>query len=163
MNENNFRRKLAAGKWRQAFTLIELMVVIGIIGILTTITVAAVNPVRQFAKARDAQRETDLISILSAVYQYSSEHSGAIPDTDGNSATSNFPTTLKCIGTSGSCFNLGSAGDTGETIVPVYMAAMPKDPKTGTDSDTGYKIYVDTNNRLVASASGETKTIMVTR
>lgn len=145
------------------FTLVELLVVIAIMGVLATITVAAVNPARQFAKARDAQRETDLISILSAIYQYSSEHSGAIPDTDGNSATSNFPTSLRCIGTGGSCFNLGAAGETGETIVPVYMPSMPKDPKTGTDANTGYLIYVDANNRIVASASGETKTITVTR
>lgn len=145
------------------FTLIEMLVVITIIGILSTITVAAVNPGRQFAKARDAQRETDLIAILSAIYQYSSEHSGAVPDTDGNAITSNFPTTLTCIGTGGSCFNLGAAGDTGETLVPVYMASMPKDPQTGTDANTGYLIYQDVNDRLVASASGETKTIMVTR
>jgi prepilin-type N-terminal cleavage/methylation domain-containing protein len=145
------------------FTLIELITVIGIIGILSTITIAAVNPARQFAKARDSQRETDLIGIMSSIYQYSSEHSGAVPDTDGNAATSNFPTTLTCIGTGGSCFNLGAAGDTGETLVPVYLPSMPKDPQIGTDSDTGYKIYVDANNRLVASASGETKTIVVTR
>src|SRR5258706_10589910 len=98
------------------FTLIELLTVITIIGILSTILVAGVNPARQFAKARDSQRETDLIGILSAIYQYSSEHSGAIPDTDGNAATSNFPTSLTCIGTGGSCFNLGAAGDTGEAI-----------------------------------------------
>lgn len=146
-----------------AFTLIEMLVVIAIMGIMATITVTAVNPVRQFAKARDAQRETDLISILSAMYQYSSEHSGAFADTDGNAATSNFPTSLTCIGTGAPCFDLAGAGDTGETIVPVYMPSMPKDPRTGTDANTGYFIYVDANNRLVASASGETKTITVTR
>lgn len=150
-------------KYISGFTLIELLTVIGIIGILSTIMVVAVNPSRQFAKARDSQRETDLISILSAIYQYSSEHSGALPDTDGVASTSNFPTSLTCIGSSGGCFNLAGAGDTGETIVPVYMASIPVDPQTGTASNTGYLIMVDANNRLVASASGETKTITVTR
>ena len=97
------------------------------------------------------------------VLQYSAEHSGALPDTDGDPQTSNFPNSLTCIGTGGSCFNLGVAGDTGEEIVPVYMAAIPKDPRTGTDSDTDYLIMVDANGRLTASASGETKTISITK
>lgn len=163
MRSKNYQIGKSKTNWKLGFTLIELLTVIAIIGILSTILVASVNPARQFAKARDSQRETDLIGILSAIYQYSSEHSGAIPDTDGNSITSNFPSSLTCIGTGGGCFNLAGAGDTGETLVPVYMANMPKDPKTGTDANTNYLIMVDTNNRLVASASGETKTISVTR
>jgi hypothetical protein len=43
------------------------------------------------------------------------------------------------------------------------MSAIPKDPKTGTDVNTGYLIFVDGNNRLVASASGETREITLTR
>ena len=141
----------------------ELLLVMGIMGILATVVVATVNPSRQFAKARDTQRETDLYSILSAVYQYASEHSGDLPDTDGNSATNNFPTTLTCVGTGGGCFNLSGAGETGDTIVPVYMIEMRKDPKTGTDANTGYQIMVDANGHLIASASGETKTITAKR
>jgi len=144
------------------FTLIELLIVIGIIGILATMVVA-VNPGRQLAKARDARRETDLIAILSAILEYSSEHGGELPDTDGDPARSNFPTSLTCIGTSISCFNLSNAGETGETIVPKYLVEIPKDPKTGTDENTGYRIMVDSNGHLIASASGETQTILVKR
>jgi prepilin-type N-terminal cleavage/methylation domain-containing protein len=146
------------------FTLIELLLVMGIIGILSTILIVAVNPGRQLAKARDSQRETDLIAILSAVLQYSSEHSGDLPDTDGDPLTSNFPTSATCIGTDSGCFNLGGAGEASETIVPVYMAEMQKDPRRvstgqiGTEGDTGYTIYVDANNRLHATAVGEVKT-----
>lgn len=146
------------------FTLVELLIVLAILGILATTLIVAVNPARQFAKARDTQRESDLYGILSAVYQYSSEHSGAWPDTDGNPETSNFPTSATCIGTDGGCFNLAGAGESGDTIVPVYMAALPKDPKTGDDGNTDYLIYVDENNRLHASATGETTpTISITR
>lgn len=145
------------------FTLIEILIVITIIGILASTLVIAINPARQFAKARDSQRESDLYGVLSAIIQYSAEHSGALPDTDGNSQTSNFPTSLTCIGTDPGCFNLGSAGEVDETIVPVYMASIPYDPQTGDGGDTGYLIQVDANDRLTASASGETKTISVTR
>lgn len=134
--------------------MIELLIVMAIIGALATFVIVAINPNRQLAKARDSQRRSDLFSILSAIYQYSSEHSGALPDTDGSAQTSNFPTSLTCIGSQSPCYNLAGAGED-DTMVPVYMPAMPEDPKTGTPENTGYFIYVDSNNRVIASASGE--------
>ena len=151
-------------KLDKGFTIIELLIAMAIMAILATSIVYLINPARQLAKARDTVREADLYAVLSVVYQYQAEHSGAIPDTDGDPETSNFPTTETCIGTGGGCFDLGSAGDTGEEIVPVYMAALPQDPTTGDASDTGYSIYVDANNRIVATATGETQaTISITR
>lgn len=151
-------------KHRTGLTLIELLVVLAIIGVMFSAIVIAINPAHQLAKARDTQRETDLFAILAAVYRYSADHSGDLPDTDGDPLTSNFPTTPTCIGTDLSCFDLAGAGDAGEEIVPVYMPNMPKDPRPvnpgeGTDANTGYLIFVDSNDRLIASASGETKTI----
>lgn len=145
----------------EGFTLFELLIVIAIMGILSTVLVVVINPGRQLAKARDTQRETDIIAILGAIYQYTSEHSGDLPDTDGDPLTSNFPTSLTCIGTVIPCFDLGGAGETGETIVPEYMAEIPTDPKTKTSED--YLIMVDANGRLVASASGETRTVTFTK
>ncbi len=151
-------------KFVLGFTLIELLLAVSIVGILSTILVVAVNPGRQLAKARDSQRQTDLIAILAAVMQYASEHSGDLPDTDGNPNTSNFPTTPTCIGSGTSCFNLAEAGEEGEKIVPVYMLSIPKDPRTGDETDTGYTIYVDENGHLHASATGEvTATITAER
>lgn len=145
------------------FTFIELLVVIAILGIMATTLAVIINPQRQLAKARDTQRRSDLYAILSAIYQYSAEHSGALPDTDGDPLTSNFPTSPTCIGTGGSCFNLASAGED-DSIVPVYMAQIPADPKTGDQANTDYLIFVDANERVVASASGEvTPAITVTR
>jgi prepilin-type N-terminal cleavage/methylation domain-containing protein len=146
------------------FTLIELLIVMAIVGILSGSIFYGINPGRQLAKARDTQRESHIYGIVSAVLEYQSEHSGDLPDTDGNPATNNFPTSPTCIGTSALCYDLAAAGGTGEEIVPVYMAEMPVDPKekatgqAGTQANTGYKIYVDANGRITASASGEVKT-----
>jgi type IV pilus assembly protein PilA len=150
-------------KLTRGFTLMELLIVMGIIGILATTLVVAVNPGRQLAKARDTERETDLVTIVSAILQYSSEHSGELPDTDGDPDASNFPTSSTCIGTDPGCFNLSGAGEVGYTIVPEYLVEVPTDPRTGEAGDTGYSIYVDGNGHLHASASGETKTIGITR
>ena len=147
----------------RGFTLMELLIVIAIIGILATTLVVAVNPGRQLAKARDTERETDLVAILSAVLQYTSEHSGDLPDTDSDPDTSNFPMSTNCIGIDPGCFDLAGAGETGYTIIPEYLAELPMDPKTGDEGNIGYSIYVDGNGHLHASASGETRSIGLTR
>ena len=156
---SNFKFQINKG-----FTLFELLIVIAIIGVMATVLVVVMKPGTQLAKARDIRRETDLIAILGSVYQYTSEHSGDLPDTDGNAATSNFPTAATCVGSDLGCFDLAAAGETGDEMVPVYMAAIPEDPKTGVAGNTGYTIYVDANGRLYAAAPGaETRTITVTK
>lgn len=55
---------------RKGFTLIELIVVIGIIAILSTMLLAVINPLAQFQKGRDAQRKSDLSQIQKALEQY---------------------------------------------------------------------------------------------
>ena len=147
----------------RGFTLIELLIVIAIVGALATTLMVAINPGKQLAKARDSERETDLVAIISAVLQYSSEHSGDLPDTDGDPDTNNFPTSLTCVGTDPGCFDLAGAGETDYEIIPEYMAELPADPRTGDAGDIGYMIYVDANGHLHASASGETKTIQLVR
>ncbi len=135
---------------RKGFTLIELLVVIGIIGILAAVVLVAVNPGRQFNSARDTQRRSDLYSITNAIYQYAAENNGHIP--------ADITTTPTALGTAGV--------DLSQELVPKYMIAIPKDPTTGDDGNTGYTINLDANGRVVATASSEldqTKTITVTR
>jgi len=53
---------------KKAFTLVELLVVIAIIGILSTLSVVALNSAR--AKARDARRLSDIKQIRTALDMY---------------------------------------------------------------------------------------------
>ena len=55
-------------KDKKAFTLIELLVVIAIIGLLSTLSIIALNSAR--AKARDAKRISDVKSIQVALEMY---------------------------------------------------------------------------------------------
>lgn len=144
-------------KSKQGFTLIPILVVIGVIAILAAIVLFLVNPGRKFSQARDTQRRSDLYSIINAIYQYADEHRGMLPDTDRDDSTSNFPITATCIGSGEGCFNLGVAGNEGgtEPIIPTYIVGIPEDPQIGTNTNTGYTIFKDANGRIVASASGE--------
>lgn len=53
---------------QKGFTLVELLVAVGIIGVLATVSMVAVNTIR--AKARDAKRIQDVRTLAGALDQY---------------------------------------------------------------------------------------------
>jgi prepilin-type N-terminal cleavage/methylation domain-containing protein len=151
---------------QHGFTLIEVLVVIGIIAVLAAVVLVAVNPARQFKLARDSQRIANVNAILNAIHENISEHKGIF--TCGG--------TVRQIPTSATVVKYGSgypsyAGDIAACLVPDYLASLPYDPSLPgahyvnvTDYDTGYEIIQDTNGRVTASSTGElTPSISVTR
>ena len=74
------------------FTLIEILLVIGVLALLAAIVIIAINPARQLAQVRNTNRQSDITHILNGVYQYSIDHNGNLP--------AGIDYNLKMIGTS---------------------------------------------------------------
>src|SRR3990167_10471265 len=55
---------------RSAFTLIELLIIIAILGLLAAAVLVAINPGKRLAQARDSQRKQDINVIATALISY---------------------------------------------------------------------------------------------
>ncbi len=154
MSLSSLRRAPSA---RQGFTLIELLLVIGIIAILAAIVIVAINPTKQLGDARNAQRRSDVNTILNAVYQYSIDNNGNLPGTITTSATAicKSGVNVDCTG----LINLNA-------LTGSYIVALPADPQTATALSTNYTVMKDsTSKRVTVAAPGSEQgaTISVTR
>ena len=133
----------------KGFTLIELLVVIGIIAILAGIVIIAINPARQFAQARNVQRESNAETILNAIGQNMVYNKGvaitvATCPGIGTEIPAD-PTPALHIGTNSGLVNLSC-------LTPTYIASsIPSDPDGGSSSDTEYTIQA-TSSRYVICA-----------
>ncbi|MFA6410683.1 MAG: prepilin-type N-terminal cleavage/methylation domain-containing protein [Candidatus Buchananbacteria bacterium] len=90
---------------KSGFTLIELMIVVGIIAIIAGIVFVATDPVKNFAQTSNAKRWLEIGSIASAIKQFQVDNRGSSPaGFDGN---------LKMIGlaTDGCSVDCGSTSD----------------------------------------------------
>ena len=67
---------------RYAFTLVELLVTIGLIMILMTITIVSLNIDKQFKTAREAKRSADTRVLLDSISQFliDEQENTSIPD-----------------------------------------------------------------------------------
>lgn len=75
----------------KGFTLIELLVTIAVIGILAGGTIAAVDPLAQFKKARDAQKMADLKILDTALEAYYNDY-GTYPPVSGSGSSCSYAT-----------------------------------------------------------------------
>ena len=147
---------------QKGFTLIEVLVVIGILAILATIVIVAVNPARQFAQSRNTQRTANVNAILNAVGERIADNKGIF---EKDCAAGQIPASSTAVMASGSY-------DIGPCLVPTYLSSLPFDPSaTGAhftstgDYDTQYLIQRDgTTGRITVSATAELgETIAITR
>lgn len=153
---------ISARSRAEGFTLIEILVVIGIIAILAAVVLVAINPSRQFKLARDSQRVSNVNAILNTINQNMSENKGIF-------MCGTVPTTIPASST---VIKSGAGGfDLAPCVVPAYISALPYDPSASgayytniTDYDTQYYVSQDSLGRVTASSTGEiTPGISVTR
>ncbi len=124
------------------FSLIEILIVVGLILILAAITIVAINPAKHFQDTRNAERSADVSEILNAVTQFVSE--------DGR--------TLAELGTIPLCTdgaaNIGTTGvNLADVLVDEYIVDIPQDPSpAGTTENTGYTICQTEGGRIEIEA-----------
>jgi len=128
---------------QRGFTLIEILVVIGIIAILAAVVIVALNPARQFAQARNSQRSSNVNTILNAVTQRMVDNRG-VWSSACTAKTVTLPSSATVVGTD----NVGGNIDLQDCVSPVYVVSIPFDPSGGTAASTGYQIWQDTGGRI---------------
>ena len=135
---------------KKGFTLVELLVVIAIIGILSTLSVVALNSAR--AKSRDARRLSDIKQIRTALDLY-------------YDSSSTYPASCTTTLGTGNCACLTSVGWTNTSTTnctgTIFMQKVPSDPLssasytyTSTSSGQSYEIVY----KLEANSASSTAT-----
>ena len=129
---------------QKGFTLLELLIVMALIAILVGIALAALNPGRQFANARNTTRYAHVTVISNAISANMAENNGT------------FTCAAGAIGTTARTMANGAGNyDIAPCLVINYLNNMPYDPSaTGahwtstTDYNSGYTISQDASGRI---------------
>lgn len=139
---------------KKGFTLLEILLVVGIISILAGIVIVAINPGRQIAMARNTERKSDLKQINSALQQYYIDNRG-YPDGIGEELVDICDTGANASSTEMTdlCAEAGLVNLS--VLVPTYITAIPKDPQVSTTTSAGYKIKRHSSGKIGLSASAE--------
>jgi len=138
--------KLNNKTMKKGFTLLELLIVIGILAILSTTMILVINPAQLLKKARDSQRIADLSTVKTAIAYYITETSSPSIGTVNN--TFSDVATASCFGAASGtqALTTGGAG-----WIPINfdgmtggspIGSLPTDPNKTAIGATPGRYYV---------------------
>jgi type II secretory pathway pseudopilin PulG len=161
---------------RDSFTLTELLVVVGILIILTSVTVLIINPVEYFKQSRDVQRTSDLENIQIAIekYKYSGGRVGSMGSVGTVYVSMADPSSPACGGlslpalASGWVYhcvtdpaNLQKTDGNGWIPVNIsstgVMSSLPLDPTNSSASNLYYSYAVNSTGQFELTATLESQ------
>ncbi len=142
---------------QKGFTLLEILLVVGIIAILAGIVILAINPTKQLGDARNAQRRADVLTILNAIYQYTIDNNGTIPATITSTSACALGASLEIATgtatTTGSLVGLYSYLVGSAAASSTYIVSIPRDPlATSTGPGSGYSVTKTASSRITVCA-----------
>jgi prepilin-type N-terminal cleavage/methylation domain-containing protein len=139
-----FQKKIYSKK---GFTLMEILLVIGIIATLAVIVFVVLDPAGRFQDARNARRRTDVETISSAIHQYIIDNKGTLPDGIQSAELQIGKQTdnMECAYYSDYC-NVGNNEclDLSNSLAK-YLKTIPFDSQNGSEFTTHYMVQMDEN------------------
>jgi prepilin-type N-terminal cleavage/methylation domain-containing protein len=137
---------------KKGFTLLELLIVIGILAILSTTIVLVINPAELLRKARDSQRISDLNTVKTAIAYYLTEEGD--PSIGASDTSYSHVSGVDCATTANSSSSQSIDG-TGWIPVPFGdlaggspIANLPVDPNASTSAGDYYYVYLPNATNL---------------
>jgi len=131
---------------KKGFTLLELLIVIGILAILSTTMILVINPAQLLKKARDSQRIADLSTVKTAIAYYITETSSpsigtstqSYSDVAGNTCFGTASTATSTTVDGSGWIPIAFDGMTGGSPI----GSLPTDPNKTEIGDTPGRYYV---------------------
>ncbi len=129
----------------RAFTLIEVLIVVGIVVVLATVVALITNPEKRLARVNNAGRAAHVVSIMDAISQYAIDNVGSLPGLS-------LPLSLEEIcRDGGNCNTLDGVNI--DVLLEDYISRIPVDPNCNSCGDcdiegTGYYIMRDPGTRM---------------
>ncbi len=150
---NKIRKNKSLLNKQAGFTLIEILIVIGIIAILAGIVIIAINPSKQFAQARNSERVANVNAILNAIGQRIADNKGIFAGEFTVGTTTYtcglLPSSKEEI-TSNMADDITTPTSDLGCLVPTYISLLPSEP-VGTEADQ-YTVQVSTLGRVTVCA-----------
>ncbi|HLD07629.1 MAG TPA: type II secretion system protein [Candidatus Peribacterales bacterium] len=131
---------------RCGFTLVELLLSIGIISVISGVVITAVNVPGMFTKSYDTQRKSDAKAVQNALYSQLIEQWELQNNIEDGSENANPICKLGVpSGLDPSCIALDS-------LVPDFISCLPYDTAETEETRTGFEVYSNAGRPVIIAA-----------